>query len=87
VAIYALSRWLWVSAVGLFAIYLIYLILLFPDGGLPSRRWRPLAWLSCVVMVLLSLGITFAPGPLEGYPGVRNPVGLEGPPGCRLRRR
>jgi hypothetical protein len=26
------------------------------------------------------LGITFAPGPLEGYPGVRNPLGLEGTP-------
>jgi hypothetical protein len=55
----------------------IYLILLFPDGKLPSRRWRPLAWLSGVVMVLASLGITFAPGPLEGHPGVRNPFGLE----------
>jgi hypothetical protein len=30
------------------------------------------------VMVLASLGITFAPGPLEGHPGVRNPFGLEG---------
>jgi hypothetical protein len=49
----------------------IYLILLFPDGKLPSRRWRPLAWLSGVVMVLASLGITFAPGPLEGHPGLR----------------
>jgi hypothetical protein len=58
----------------------IYLILLFPDGKLPSRRWRPLAWLSGVVMVLASLGITFAPGPLEGHPGVRNPFGLEGIP-------
>jgi hypothetical protein len=33
-----------------------------------------------VVMVLASLGITFAPGPLEGHPGVRNPLGLEGTP-------
>jgi len=55
----------------------IYLILLFPDGKLPSRRWRPLAWLSGVVMVLASLVITFGPGPLEGHPGVRNPLGLE----------
>lgn len=56
----------------------IYLILLFPDGRLPSRRWRPLAWLSGVVMVLASVVITLAPGPLEGHPGVRNPYGLEG---------
>ena len=58
----------------------IYLILLFPNGKLPSRRWRPLAWLSGVVMVLASLGITFSPGPLEGHPGVRNPFGLEEAP-------
>ena len=29
---------------------------------------------------MASLGITFAPGPLEGHPGVRNPVGLEAAP-------
>ena len=73
----ALTESLWIPPVGLLG---VYLILLFPDGKLPSRRWRPLAWLSGVVMVLASLGITFAPGPLEGHPGVRNPFGLEGAP-------
>jgi hypothetical protein len=38
VEIYALAQWLWVPSVGLLA---IYLVLLFPDGRLPSRRWRP----------------------------------------------
>jgi hypothetical protein len=70
----ALTQSLWIPPVGLLG---VYLILLFPDGKLPSRRWRPLAWLSGVVMVLASVGITFAPGPLEGHPGVRNPLGLE----------
>ena len=73
----ALTQAIWVPPIGLVG---IYLILLFPDGKLPSRRWRPLAWFSGVVMVLASLGITFAPGPLEGHPGVRNPFGLEGVP-------
>src|SRR5918998_5217712 len=77
VTIDALTQATWVPPVGLLG---IYLFLLFPDGKLPSRRWRPLAWLSGVVMVLASLGITFAPGPLEGHPGVRNPLGLEGIP-------
>ncbi len=58
----------------------IYLILLFPDGRLPSRRWRPLAWLSGVVMVLASLGLTITPGALPGQPGVSNPFGIEGYP-------
>jgi hypothetical protein len=77
VTIDALTQAIWIPPVGLLG---IYLILLFPDGKLPSRRWRPLAWLSGVVMVLASLGITFSPGPLEGHPGVRNPFGLEGAP-------
>jgi hypothetical protein len=77
VTIAALTQAIWIPPVGLLG---IYLILLFPDGKLPSRRWRPLAWLSGVVMVLASLGITFSPGPLEGHPGVRNPFGLEGAP-------
>jgi hypothetical protein len=77
VTIAALTQAIWIPPVGLLG---IYLILLFPDGKLPSRRWRPLAWFSGVVMVLASLGITFAPGPLEGHPGVRNPFGLEGIP-------
>jgi hypothetical protein len=77
VTIDALTQAIWIPPIGLLG---IYLILLFPDGKLPSRRWRPLAWLSGVVMVLASLGVTFAPGPLEGQPGVRNPFGLEGAP-------
>jgi signal transduction histidine kinase len=77
VALAALNRWLWVPAVGLLG---TYLILLFPDGKLPSRRWRPLAWLSGAVIVLLSIAEGLAPGPLQGLGGVRNPFGLEGQP-------
>lgn len=70
----ALTQGLWVPPVGLLG---IYMILLFPDGKLPSRRWRPLAWFAGFLMVLLVLGFAFLPGPLEGYPGVRNPLGIE----------
>jgi len=74
----ALTQWLWVPPVGLLG---IYMILLFPDGKLPSRRWRPLAWFSGAVMVLVSVVFTISPGHLEGHPaGVRNPIGLEGTP-------
>jgi len=75
VAIYALVEGLWLPTVGLLA---IYLLLLFPDGRLPSRRWRPLAWLSGAVIVLLGIDTVLAPGPLTDLEGVRNPFGLEG---------
>jgi hypothetical protein len=74
---YAMVEWLWLPTVGLLA---IYLLLLFPDGRLPSRRWRPLAWLSGVVIVLLGVDSVLAPGELTELEGVRNPFGLEGAP-------
>ena len=77
VTIDALTEWIWVPPVGLLG---IYMILLFPDGKLPSRRWRPLAWFSGAVMVLASVALTLSPGPLPDHPGVRNPFGLEGHP-------
>ena len=77
VVIYALAQWLWVPTVGLLA---IYLVLLFPDGRLPSRRWRLLAWLSGAVIVLMSVTQGLIPGPLPDLGGVRNPFGLEGQP-------
>jgi len=73
-AIGSLAEWIWVPAVGLVG---IYLILLFPDGRLPSRRWRPVAWLSGAVIILVSAGFGLSPGPMEGLAGIRNPFGLE----------
>ncbi|CAN5711798.1 hypothetical protein BH18ACT11_BH18ACT11_18210 [soil metagenome] len=72
-----LYAWLWVPAVGLLG---TFLLLLFPDGRLPSRRWRPLAWISGAVVFLVSVLTFVIPGPLEGLGGARNPFGLEGQP-------
>ena len=69
-----LYAWLWVPTVGLIG---TYLILLFPDGKLPSKRWRPLAWLSGAVIVLESVATFLMPGPLEDLGRVHNPFGLE----------
>ena len=54
--------------------------LLFPDGRLPSGRWRPLAWLSGVVIVPLCIFFGLSPGPLQNLGGTRNPFGLESYP-------
>jgi len=78
VTIYALTyAWLWVPAVGLLG---TFLFLLFPDGQLPSRRWRPLAWLAGAVIVVESVAAILTPGPLDGLGGARNPFGLQGLP-------
>jgi signal transduction histidine kinase len=72
----ALDSWLWIPAIGLMG---IFLILLFPDGRLPSPRWRSFAWLAGITMILSSAGILFRPGSLagDGYPGLTNPLGMK----------
>jgi heme/copper-type cytochrome/quinol oxidase subunit 3 len=56
-----------------------FLLLLFPDGRLPSRRWRPVAWLAAGAMAIGIVGLAFKPGKLdEDYPSVTNPFGIEG---------
>jgi hypothetical protein len=67
-----ISNWVWVPAVGLLG---TYVLLLFPDGRLPSRRWRPLAWLSGAVILLLSVGVMLAPGRLEDLGGCATRLG------------
>jgi len=72
----ALSTWLWVPVIGLIG---TFLILLFPNGRLPSSRWRPWGRLCALALIVPSLLIMFAPGNYadEGYPGVTNPLGIE----------
>jgi hypothetical protein len=71
-----LREWIWVPFVGLVG---TYLVLLFPDGRLPSRGWRVVAGLAVVALVFSSLSKAFFPGRLEETPGIAiaNPFGIE----------
>ena len=54
-------------------------LLLFPDGGLPSRRWRPALASLLVGMASLVLAGTLRPGRYaEPFTQVSNPFGLAG---------
>ncbi|MDQ3911035.1 MAG: hypothetical protein M3305_04540 [Actinomycetota bacterium] len=69
--------WLWVPGLGL----LMFLCLLFPNGRLPSARWRWFARLSALLMFVATVLAAFSPGPIAvGLPGIRNPLGIEGLP-------
>jgi hypothetical protein len=62
---------------GMAFILLPYLLLLFPTGRLPSRRWRPVAWAILVAgAVLLMIGL-FTPG-TSGIGPFENPLGVGG---------
>ena len=58
-------------------------LLLFPDGRLPSRRWRPALASLLVGMALLVLAGTLRPGSYaEPFAQVSNPFGLAGARGA-----
>lgn len=73
----ALTLFAWAPPVGLLG---TFMVMLFPDGRLPSRKWRPLAWLSGTAILLASVALELEPGRLPYRGGVRNPLGIEGPP-------
>lgn len=70
------GSWLDLPALTLVA----FIILLFPTGGLPSPRWRPVVWLIGAFLLSDLVLTMFAPGPL--YEGItplpaNNPFGIE----------
>lgn len=70
--------WMYFLGIG----FVTFVLLLFPTGSLPSRRWRPVAWAGAAAIAAWVLGNAFAPTLISsGPPPVRNPLGLAGPAG------
>jgi hypothetical protein len=62
-------------AVGVTA--LPFMLLLFPDGRLPSPRWRLLGWAAVICGGLILVVLGTSPGPLiQGLPASENPIGV-----------
>jgi len=54
----------------------IFLVLLFPDGTLPSPRWRPVAWIAGLTLVAVPVLIALSSQKLENsaLPALDNPL-------------
>ncbi|MEX1263127.1 MAG: histidine kinase [Actinomycetota bacterium] len=65
----------WVPFIGISG----YLLLLFPDGHLPTPRWRWFSWTCGVGLILVMIGIWLFVGDFadSGYPDIENPIGIE----------
>ena len=71
----SVSLWAWAPAV---AITGVFLLLVYPDGHLPSRRWRWVVYV-CAFAVGVSMLDWLLPGPMRvtGFPDHDNPFGIE----------
>jgi hypothetical protein len=68
------SSWLWFL---LIFVPMSLLLLLFPDGRLPSPRWRPVAWGVALGTAGGVVGNALKAGPLVDFPQIANPYGVD----------
>jgi hypothetical protein len=68
-----ISSWVWVVHFGPF----IFLALLFPDGRLPSSRWRPFAGLVALVVAAGTVAVALWPEMAARFDPVSDPLGIE----------
>jgi signal transduction histidine kinase len=69
--------WIWLFSLGL----AVFVVLLFPTGHLPSRRWRPVAWAGAAGLAAWVLGNAFAPRIISDDTPTPNPIGVPSPAG------
>jgi MFS family permease len=70
------SSWSWIPLV---FVPTSFLLLLFPDGRPPSPRWRPVAWCAGLGITGFVVGYALEAGPLEDFPQIANPYGIDSP--------
>ena len=79
------QEWDWLLLIGLGP---AFLLLLFPNGRLPSPRWRPVAWAAASGTALAVAGLMFKNGTFSDansqLSAIQNPIGADGNAGIAI---
>ena len=70
-ALYTESSW-----IAFILVPATFLLLLFPDGHLLSRRWRPIAWITAAGIAGNLVVGALRSGPIADFPELENPIGV-----------
>jgi hypothetical protein len=71
-----LAFWAWIPSIGC----IVLSLLLFPNGELPSSRWKWLAWLTVLLTIAGAVWVALSPGAIVNLGSIPNPLGIEGLP-------
>jgi hypothetical protein len=71
-----LAFWAWIPSIGC----IVLSLLLFPNGRLPSSRWKWLAWLTVLLTIAGAVWVALSPGAIGNLGSIPNPLGIEGLP-------
>jgi two-component system NarL family sensor kinase len=74
-----LTSWVWVFGLGL----IVFLDLLFPNGRLPSARWRWFARFTAIALLPAAILAALSPGLITSSTLI-NPLGIEGLPNLTM---
>jgi hypothetical protein len=74
-----LTSWVWVFGLGL----IVFLDLLFPNGRLPSARWRWFARFTVIALLPAAILAALSPGLITSST-LKNPLGIEGLPNATM---
>ena len=71
-----LAFWAWIPSIGC----IVLSLLLFPNGRLPSSRWKWLGWLTVLLTIAGAVWVALSPGAIVNLGSIPNPLGIEGLP-------
>jgi hypothetical protein len=68
-----LATWVWMGNLA----PLVFVVLLFPSGRLPSERWRPIGWAIAISFLVFTFIFALGTPGNQDHPEIKNPLAIQ----------